>query len=144
MGAEQLSHPLQAVLLVDDDKVTNLMHQRQIMRNKLANRVEIATDGCAALELLNEIDLDTTAPPELVLLDINMPRMNGFEFLAQYAELPEKLRDAQHVIMVSTSTFRQDRARAEDDPNVYAFAGKPLSDKDLAAFARDYRAANAD
>lgn len=131
---------LEKVLLVDDDKVTNLMHKRQIGRQKLARTVEVATDGGAALEYLNGLDLETETPPELILLDINMPRMNGFEFLAEYAGLPENLRAAQHVIMVSTSTLRQDKARAEEDPNVREFVGKPLSDVDLARLARDYQA----
>lgn len=136
---QDVSPLLNAVLLVDDDKVTNLMHQRQITRNNLALRVEVATDGLAAIEFLSGLDLGTTSPPELVLLDINMPRMNGFEFLEEYACLPETLRKAQHVIMVSTSTFRQDRARADRDPNVHEFAAKPLTDDELTRLARDYR-----
>lgn len=139
MQSDQDKPQLAAVLLVDDDKVTNLMHQRQITRKSLAARVDVATDGCAALDYLTKIDLDTSDPPELILLDINMPRMNGFEFLEAYAGLPDRIRDAQHIIMVSTSTFRQDKARAEQDPNVFEFASKPLSDADFSRFARDYR-----
>lgn len=129
---------LDAILLVDDDKVTNLMHKRQIARRGLAREIAVATDGCSALEYLSSIDLEREKPPELILLDINMPRMNGFEFLEKYAALPEILRQAQHVVMVSTSTLRKDRERALDDPNVREFVGKPLRDADLIRLAEDY------
>lgn len=118
--------PLKRVLLVDDDEVTNLMHCRVVQRSQQVENVEIATDG---LQALNIIKADLAARrqlPELIFLDINMPRMGGFEFLEEYAALPIA-PDAQLIIvMLSTSLLRADHERAAADPNVHCFAEKPL------------------
>lgn len=119
------------ILLVDDDKVTNLMHRRQIERGGFAGHVDVATDGQAALSYIEELCARGARQPELVVLDINMPRMNGFEFLAAYSELPAGLRDGQTVVMVSTSSLQQDVDRAQADPSVRAYFVKPLKDGDF-------------
>lgn len=129
---------LNKILLVDDDRVTNLMHKRQITRCGLARKVDITTDGQAALEFLDGLARAAIDPPEMILLDINMPRMNGFEFLSEYARRPQNLRDAQRVILVSTSALHRDVVRAEEDPNVHEFVGKPLSDAELKRLVDDY------
>jgi CheY-like chemotaxis protein len=126
-----MTEPLQTILLVDDDKVTNILHQRQIARRGLARQVAVATDGQEALEFLQGCMAEPDRLPELVLLDINMPRMNGFEFLEHYAGLPQQIRDRSRVFMVSTSSLRRDIARAEDCACVAGYESKPLSDDDL-------------
>ncbi|MFK7746372.1 MAG: response regulator [Roseobacter sp.] len=125
------SRTLDHILLVDDDKVTNLLHQRQIRRRQLARHVDVVTDGQAALEFLQECADSNVALPELILLDINMPRMNGFEFLESYAALPNKPDQIPTIVMVSTSTLRKDKARAVRSPLVANYVTKPLRDIDL-------------
>jgi CheY-like chemotaxis protein len=122
---------LKRILLVDDDRVTNLMHQRQIVRQHLARFVDVATDGQSALDYLSGRIAAGEAQPELVLLDINMPRMNGFEFLLEYAKLPGDLHRSQCVVMVSTSTLNRDRDRAQADPFVASYEVKPLTEIDF-------------
>lgn len=126
-----MAEPLNNILLVDDDKVTNLMHKRLIFRGGFSHNVDVATDGRAALEYLAECIDENKTPPELILLDINMPRMNGFEFLEKYAQLPEALREGQSVFMVSTSTLKKDRLRAEKFPMVAGYESKPVSAADI-------------
>lgn len=126
-----MSGSVNRILLVDDDTVTNLMHKRQIARHGLASEVDIATDGQSALDYLKR-RADAGEPlPELIFLDINMPRMNGFEFLSAYGQLPERTRAGQRIVMVSTSTLRQDCSRAEADPFVETYETKPLTGEDL-------------
>ena len=129
-----MQHGLNRVLLVDDDKVTNLLHRRVFERSGLVGQIDVATDGLAALEYLQALEPDADPAPELIVLDINMPRMNGFEFLESYAQMPESLRAGQTIIVVSTSMLNKDRARAEADPNVHRFASKPLAGADVEAF----------
>jgi len=119
------------ILLVDDDRVTNLMHRRQIARGDFAEAVDVATDGQAALSYIENRKSRGERQPELVLLDVNMPRMNGFEFLAAYADLPSGVRQCQTIVMVSTSGLQQDVDRANADPNVRAYYVKPLADSDF-------------
>lgn len=128
------------VLLVDDDKVTNLLHTRLINRTGLVETVDVVTDGIAALEYLNEMHSTNGVQPELIFLDINMPRMNGFEFLQAYADLPEIPRDQQIVVMLSTSLLQSDHDRAEADPNVYKFANKPINPDQIREFVHECHA----
>lgn len=122
---------LEKVLLVDDDEVTNLMHRRRISRSGLAQRIDVATDGQAALDYLRHCVEINEKPPDLVLLDINMPRMNGFEFLDAFKCLPREIRENQHIVMVTTSNLKRDKARAKTDKNVLGYETKPLSDMDF-------------
>lgn len=118
--------PLNRVLLVDDDTVTNMLHRRVIERSGQASEIDVATDGQEALDILRADIAAGRDLPELIFLDINMPGMGGFEFLAHYAEL-QVSPDAQLIIvMLSTSLLEADHARAEADPNVHSFCDKPL------------------
>lgn len=128
---------LEKVLLVDDDRVTNMMHTRVLNRSGLVEQIDVVTDGQAAIEYLNALGADMT-PPELILLDINMPRMDGFEFLEQYAKLPEHMRAGQIIIMLTTSLLQSDRERAEANPLVLRFANKPVRAEDVPTMVREY------
>jgi CheY-like chemotaxis protein len=132
-----MTEQLDKVLLVDDDRVTNLLHTRMINRSGLVRQVDVATDGMDALEYLQDDDRNGGVQPDLILLDINMPRMNGFEFLEAYAHLPDVPKDQQIIVMLSTSLLKSDHARAEADPNVYQFANKPLRPDALSDLVRD-------
>ncbi|WP_338469230.1 Protein-glutamate methylesterase/protein-glutamine glutaminase [Roseobacter fucihabitans] len=135
-----MARRLRSVLLVDDDKVTNLMHMRLIRRSGLIDHVDVVTDGLAALEYLKEKRINGLPTPEMILLDINMPRMDGFEFLEDYASLSVKFRPVKPmIIMLSTSVLRADQDRAEADPNVYRFISKPIGADDIAGFVNQYQ-----
>lgn len=133
-----MTAPLNRILLIDDDKVTNLMHRRLIEKGGLARRVDVAVDGVEALSCLAAALEQNDEIPQLLLLDINMPRMNGFEFLEAYGELPLELRQRQIVIMLTTSMLSADRHRAAQNPNVYRFATKPVDGNGMLAFVQDY------
>ncbi|MEP2640755.1 response regulator [Roseobacter sp.] len=127
--------PIDKILLVDDDTVTNLMHGRMIKRSGLIRQVDVVTDGLAALEYLQDLAAAGDPWPQLVLLDINMPRMDGFEFLEGFAALPEETRDQDTlIIMLSTSALRADHDRAEADPNVHTYMAKPINIDDISRF----------
>jgi len=117
---------IERVLLVDDDTVTNMLHSRVIERSGLVDRIEVATDGQEALDILDR-DIAAGDPlPELIFLDINMPVMSGFEFLEEYAKLDISAEEQLVIVMLSTTLLPADHRRAEADPNVHSFCDKPL------------------
>lgn len=98
---------LATVLLVDDDDMALELIQIQLIdSNRLQCKVLVAQDGQEALVRLHDTDID------LVLLDINMPKMDGFELLERMRA--EKLLDRVAVIMCSTSTYEEDISKARD------------------------------
>lgn len=110
---------LNTILLVDDDPDTNMILTHVIQANKLAEHVAVAFDGEEALEFLKK-----NPAPDLILLDINMPRMNGWEFLEAYEKLFLK-RKTPVIVMVTVSLNPEDKERAEKH-NIY-FQNKPLT-----------------
>lgn len=115
---------IQRVLLVDDDNTTNFLHKLVLKKASADVELAVTSDGREALEYLNALD---GSPPELILLDVNMPRMDGFEFLDGYREVPKERRAGVRIVMVTTSLLPKDRARAEDDELVTGFKSKPLT-----------------
>lgn len=99
------------VLIVDDDDVDRMGWVRALNRLEQPNRIITARNGLEALAILRG-DADTPPPakPVIVLLDLNMPRMNGFEFL-DHLRAEIEWRDTV-VFVVSTSHHSQDKARA--------------------------------
>ena len=123
---------LSCVLLVDDDQTTNYLTRLLLTRLHITDKVLVAHNGREALALLAEHCHAPNAPscPALILLDVNMPVMNGFEFLGAYAQLPETQRQAIVVVMLTTSLHPQDVERARH-LQVAAFLSKPLTSQHL-------------
>jgi CheY-like chemotaxis protein len=99
------------LLLVEDDDVDVQGFRRAFAKTKIANPITVAKDGIEALEILRGQNGRTKlAKPYLVMLDLNMPRMNGFEFLDIIRADPEL--SSTLVFMVTTSKAEEDKARA--------------------------------
>ncbi|SDX57257.1 response regulator [Hymenobacter psychrophilus] len=125
---------LPAILLVDDDPTTNFLSTRLLNRLGASEEVLVALNGAAALQLLQQRCPATAgvACPALVLLDVNMPVMGGFEFLEAYQQLPAAKRQRTVIVMLTTSMLAADRQRAEQ-LSVSGFLTKPLTRAKLAA-----------
>jgi CheY-like chemotaxis protein len=78
--------------------------------------------------------------PELIFLDINMPGMNGWEFLEHYKQLPEGLQNAMIVVMLTTSENPDDKARAATQGMLADFKSKPLTKEMLEEVINKYYA----
>jgi CheY-like chemotaxis protein len=109
------------ILLVDDDEVDVMNVQRAFKKNFIANPLHVAGDGIEALEMLRSGVVPRTN--RLVLLDLNMPRMNGIEFLRELRADPE-LR-ATSVVVLTTSNESRDKVEAYD-LNVASYLTKPV------------------
>jgi chemotaxis family two-component system response regulator Rcp1 len=97
------------ILLVDDDEADVLLTTQMLKRGKLLLEVKVANDGEEALELLKGLVERDESLPDIILLDINMPRLNGFETLKRL-RAQETLKSVP-VVMLTTSDAPQDVKR---------------------------------
>lgn len=126
---------LSSVLLVDDDHTANFLHKLLVTKMGLAEQVLVAKDGQQALDTLAQAN----TPPALILLDLNMPVLNGFEFLLHYAKLPAPM-PRPVVALLSSSDHALDMARAQHLP-VDAYLTKPLTREKLQDILQQHFAA---
>jgi CheY-like chemotaxis protein len=119
---------LSSVLLVDDDSTTNYLNKLLLTKTmQVTQQVLIAENGQEALHTLAQTCVAASAScPALILLDLNMPVMNGREFLARYVQLPAAQRQGIVVVLLTTSLHEQDLLAAQQLP-IADFLTKPLT-----------------
>ena len=129
---------LPSVLLVDDDPTTNFLNKSLLNRLGVSERVLVALDGAEALTNLAQhcVPLTPTCPV-LILLDVNMPGMNGIEFLEAYQHLPLAEQRAIVIVMLTTSLHPRDLERLQK-LNVDGFVSKPLTSEKVNALLRTH------
>lgn len=122
---------LNLVLLVDDNEDDNFFHRRAIEKANAVQAIDICVDGSDAIDYLQNKGAyqwrgDNYPRPDLIFLDINMPRTNGWEFLEAYALLDQRFVGGPIVVMLTTSLNPADRQRAGTNTLVREFMTKPL------------------
>lgn len=94
------------ILLVDDDDVTIFLTQRLLSRLTPNAEIKVAHNGEEALKIIDEIDAVNHRCPDLILLDINMPVMNGLEFMDKFSH--STIRPHCRIVAVTTSSNKND------------------------------------
>ncbi len=116
------------ILLVDDDQITNFLNETLLKDLNIADHISIANDGQEALDFvkMNCVnDKDVTNCTDIILLDLNMPVMDGFEFLEKYYELG--LDTPISIILLTTSSNQRDVERAKIF-DIKGYINKPLTE----------------
>ena len=127
---------LTSTLLVDDDETTNFVNQMLLEHAGVTEQVLTAHNGQEALELILQ-QCQGGVCPELILLDINMPVMNGFEFLEEFRQLEFSNKQSVVIIMLTTSLNPNDMGRLQDLPND-GFLNKPLTEEALKNLLKEH------
>ena len=112
-------------MLVDDNRDDNFFHEREIKLDNRENIVLTMTSGREALRYFADNKGETR--PDLILLDINMPGMNGWEFLEEYNKLDKILQGGAIVIMLTTSENPDDVDKTKKTGIVAEYRTKPLT-----------------
>jgi CheY-like chemotaxis protein len=130
MEAKTLEKQYNSILLIDDNEIDLFIAESIVKSTAFAKRVYKECSGVNALNFLksltNEQDL-----PEIIFLDINMPVMDGFEFLKAFEALPAAIRKKPKIIMLSSSLVREEREKAMKFPSVIKYISKPLQLEDI-------------
>lgn len=123
-------------MLIEDDETINFYNEFLLKDLGLTDHVVIAENGKAGLELLQQFKPEEL--PELIFLDINMPVMNGFEFMEEYEKLPEENRANALIIMLTTSMHDADRERARQFKSISDYVFKPLMEEKVQELVKQY------
>ncbi|PSR54633.1 two-component system-response regulator, receiver domain protein [Adhaeribacter arboris] len=124
---------LKGVLLIDDNETSNFLNHRLLNRMEVTENIRVFSNGLNALEYLQKIEkgnFNSADPnyfkPELIFLDVNMPMLDGFEFLEMYHnDLADKVKQDTVIALLSTSSHPQDTVRASEYAAPYIL--KPLT-----------------
>ena len=133
-----MKNKLGCILLVDDDDATNFLHRIVVQRADCAEHLEIALNGEEAIAYLRAAYNDQHPRPDLILLDINMPIMNGWEFLDEYHKLQPEQKSKTVIVMLTTSLNPDDKDRSEEIPEINGFRNKPLDEDVLTEILKKY------
>jgi CheY-like chemotaxis protein len=117
-----------SVLLVDDDEINNFISIKLIKKALLNTEIMACLNGKFAIDQLVEIQRkDPDKMPDYILLDINMPIMNGWEFLDEFKRLNIDSVGKCKIFIISSSVFSNDINKARSYPLVKDFISKPLN-----------------
>ncbi|MCB9233069.1 MAG: response regulator [Bacteroidia bacterium] len=120
-------------MLVDEDEIDNIINQKIIESNSFADEILVYQTGQEALEYLSSNSKDNAALPDLIFLDINMPIMDGFQFLEEFEKMPDSVKTKCKIIMLSSSISPRDIDRAASNKYVIKYLNKPLNSRYLQA-----------
>lgn len=114
---------IQTLMLIDDSDIDQMIYRRIINKSNMVGELVQFTEAPDALTFLQE---PTTKKPDLILLDINMPGMDGFEFLEAATDKLDVL-NCPVIVMLTTSLNPKDEERARSYDLVHDFLNKPLT-----------------
>lgn len=129
---------LKNILLIDDSESDNFYHARKITKMGITDNIHTSFSGKEALDYLRS-ELDGIHPqPTLIFLDINMPGMNGWEFLEEYEKLEVAQQGEVVLTMLSNSIDARDQQKAQEYKTVRGFYSKPLSEEYLTSILEQH------
>ncbi len=115
------------IMIIDDNDIDNYITSTLIKKNNFTNDLLEFDSGLKAIEYLEKNKNNDQELPDLILLDIYMPLMDGFEFLHFFEKIDPAITKKCKICIVSSSIDDNDIVKARLDKNIYTFITKPLT-----------------
>ncbi len=121
--------PIDYTWVIDDDSIFVYTIKKMMRMYNLTNRLETFSNGKEAQNQLIEIQEGNKKYPDVIFLDINMPILDGWQFMEQFSKFPDK--DNIIVYLISSSIDPEDKERSKNFDDIKGFVVKPLTSKSL-------------
>ncbi len=122
-----------SILLVDDDSITNFLNKRLLGKVITAAEIHTALNGYEAVQLIENCAVAGKKCPEFILLDINMPVMDGFEFLKWFEQNSFPGKEEVEIVVLTTSSNPLDMERLKES-QIKGVVNKPLTEEKILPF----------
>lgn len=121
---------MESILLVDDEAVFNFISTKVLEGLGVSNDIHTASSGPEALNLIDRYWSGTQTLPRLIIVDLDMPQMDGFAFIEALHQLPTERREKTLLAILTSSKSKRDMDRAQS-LGIKHFLIKPLSETEL-------------
>ena len=122
-----MSNPFPHFIIIDDSQLDCFIGEKIIQNTGTFSSVKSYTQAAEAYEIIKNSDPSPADAITIVVLDIQMPVMNGFQFVESFELLPENIRANYAIFMFSSSINENDKNRIENHPCIRKFYSKPIS-----------------
>ena len=127
-------------MLIDDNEIDNLINQKMIESVNLCENILIHSGARSALEYLKNIETIKNIPkeallPEFIFLDVDMPLMDGFQFMDEFRKLSDDVKVNCKIILLTSSIDPKDMLKSKKDKFIIKYLNKPLTQDSLKKIA---------
>ena len=125
------------IWVVDDDAIYQVIINKIIKRSEMFSASSSFKNGKEAVSALHKIIENTELIPDIILLDINMPVMDGWEFMEEIKTIKSQIDKKIIIYIVSSSIAVEDKNKSKEFNDVFAFISKPVNVKDIMMIAEN-------
>jgi CheY-like chemotaxis protein len=130
-------NPIPLAIIVDDDEIHTFTIEVLMQNYHFAEQIITFSNGKDALAFFSAAPHSAFQLPDVVLLDIEMPVMDAWEFLAEFKKIKDRFNQKIPLYILSTSIYEKDKDKASSYPEVIGYLVKPLKREDLERIAKE-------